>query len=48
MPLLRGGQRLADGSAEMVAHEFPQAILIASPVNGGYPYGNNLGLRHFG
>lgn len=38
----------SDGSAEMVQAEFPQATLIASPVNGGYPYGNNLGLRHFG
>ena len=38
----------ADGSAEMVRAEFPQAILIASAVNGGYPYGNNLGMRHFG
>lgn len=38
----------SDGSAEMTAQEFPQAILIASPVNGGYPAGNNLGLRHFG
>ena len=37
-----------DGSAGMVRDEFPQATLIASPVNGGYPYGNNLGLRHFG
>jgi hypothetical protein len=38
----------SDGSAEMVRVEFPQATLIASPINGGYPYGNNLGLRHFG
>jgi hypothetical protein len=38
----------SDGSAEMVRAEFPQATLIASPVNGGYPYGNNLALRHFG
>lgn len=38
----------SDGSAEMVHAEFPQATLIASPVNGGFSYGNNLGLRHFG
>ena len=35
----------ADGSVEMVRREFPQVDLIASPVNGGYPYGNNVGLR---
>lgn len=38
----------SDGSAEMVREIFPQAHLIASPVNGGYPYGNNLGLRALG
>lgn len=32
----------------MVRREFPQVDLIASPVNGGYPYGNNVGLRHLG
>ncbi len=37
-----------DGSAEMVRASFPQAELIASAVNGGYPYGNNLGLRRLG
>ena len=37
-----------DGSAAMVAAEFPQAILIASSTNGGYSYGNNLGFRRFG
>lgn len=37
-----------DGSAAMVRREFPQAELIASEINGGYPYGNNLGLRHLG
>ena len=37
-----------DGSAEMVAAEFPQAELIASTVNGGFPYANNLGLRRAG
>jgi N-acetylglucosaminyl-diphospho-decaprenol L-rhamnosyltransferase len=38
----------SDGSAEMVRAEFPQAAVVASPINGGYPYGNNLGLRYFG
>ncbi|MER2600510.1 MAG: glycosyltransferase family 2 protein [Caldilineales bacterium] len=37
-----------DDSAAMVRAEFPQAVLIASPINGGYPYGNNLALRYFG
>jgi len=37
-----------DGSADMVQDEFPQVTLIKSDVNGGYPYGNNLGLRHLG
>ena len=37
-----------DGSAEMVATEFPQAHLIRSEVNGGYAYANNLGLRAAG
>jgi N-acetylglucosaminyl-diphospho-decaprenol L-rhamnosyltransferase len=37
-----------DGSAEMVRREFPSVELIASTVNGGYPYGNNLGLRALG
>ncbi len=37
----------SDGSAEMVRREFPQVRLIASPHNGGYAYGNNLGLREF-
>jgi hypothetical protein len=36
-----------DGSADMVAQEFPQVSLIRS-VNNGYAAGNNLGLRHFG
>lgn len=35
----------ADGSAAMVAAEFPQVLLVESPVNGGYAAGNNLGLR---
>ncbi len=37
-----------DGSAEMVACEFPQAHLIVSPANNGYAFGNNLGLRAMG
>jgi len=37
-----------DGSAEMARAEFPQVDVIASEVNGGYPYGNNLGLRRLG
>jgi GT2 family glycosyltransferase len=36
-----------DGSAEMVASEFPQAHLIRAE-NRGYAAGNNLGLRLFG
>lgn len=34
-----------DGSARMVAAEFPHVRLIASPQNGGYSYANNLALR---
>jgi len=42
----------SDGSAEMVRAEFvgktaPNVRLIASAVNGGYAYGNNLALREF-
>ncbi len=37
-----------DGTAAMVQRAFPQVRLIASPVNGGYPYGNNLGLLAYG
>ncbi|MFN8474524.1 MAG: glycosyltransferase family 2 protein [Anaerolineae bacterium] len=37
-----------DGSADMVAAEFPQVHLIRAPMNGGYPYANNLGLRAAG
>jgi N-acetylglucosaminyl-diphospho-decaprenol L-rhamnosyltransferase len=37
-----------DDSAAMVRTDFPQAQLIASPTNGGFSYGNNLGLRALG
>jgi len=37
-----------DGSAEMVSVQFPQVQLIASPENGGYACGNNLGLKAVG
>lgn len=37
-----------DGSAEMVAAEFPQARLIANTENVGYPSANNQGLKAFG
>ena len=37
-----------DNSAEMVRQEFSQARLIACPINGGYAYANNLGLKAFG
>jgi GT2 family glycosyltransferase len=37
-----------DGSADMVRGAFPQAQVIVSPINGGYSYGNNLGLRALG
>ncbi len=35
----------SDGSADMVAAEFPWARLIRSATNGGYAYGNNLAMR---
>lgn len=38
----------SDGSRAMVRSEFPQVHLIESPVNGGYAYANNLGLRATG
>ncbi len=38
----------SDGSADMVRQRFPGVELIASSVNGGYSYGNNLGLRALG
>lgn len=34
-----------DGSADMVAAEFPQVRLIRAARNGGFAYGNNLALR---
>jgi N-acetylglucosaminyl-diphospho-decaprenol L-rhamnosyltransferase len=37
-----------DGSAEMVAGEYPQACLVSGHGNVGYPRGNNLGLRALG
>lgn len=37
-----------DGSAAMVSHEFPLTRVIASQVNGGFAYANNLGLRQLG
>lgn len=37
-----------DDSADMVRQQYPQAELIASLTNDGYPAGNNLGLCHLG
>ena len=37
-----------DDSVAMVRAHFPEVEVIASEVNGGYPYGNNLGLRALG
>ena len=37
-----------DDSAAMAQAEFPQALVIENPVNGGYAAGNNLGLRAVG
>lgn len=34
-----------DGTVEMVRSRFPSVSVVASPVNGGYAYGNNLALR---
>lgn len=36
----------ADGSADMVASEFPDVQLIRHPTNSGYAEGNNLALQH--
>jgi N-acetylglucosaminyl-diphospho-decaprenol L-rhamnosyltransferase len=38
----------SDDSVAMVRREFPGAQLIASEINGGFSYGNNLGLRALG
>lgn len=38
----------SDGSVEMVRTEFPTVKVIASEVNGGFSYGNNLGLKLLG
>lgn len=35
----------ADGSVETVRTQFPQVTVVASGVNGGFAYANNLGLR---
>ncbi|MGB8646030.1 MAG: glycosyltransferase family 2 protein [Anaerolineae bacterium] len=37
----------SDGSLDMMRQEFPAVRVIASPRNGGFAYGNNLGLREF-
>jgi hypothetical protein len=37
-----------DGSADMVAAEFPRVKLVANAENVGYPQANNQGLRAFG
>ena len=37
-----------DGSAQMVADEFPDVHLVASPDNLGFPRANNLALRRMG
>lgn len=37
-----------DDSASMVRDAFPQAELIVSEINGGFSYGNNIGLRYLG
>src|SRR5690606_30697830 len=37
-----------DDSVAMVRRLFPDVTVIESDVNGGYPYGNNLGLRALG
>lgn len=38
----------SDGSADMVRSAFPTVQVIVSPINGGFSYGNNLGLRALG
>lgn len=37
-----------DGSPDMVRRHFPDVELIVSEVNGGFSYGNNIGLRALG
>jgi len=37
-----------DESCEMVEAEYPQVKLIASEVNGGFSFANNLGIKTFG
>src|SRR5690349_8665649 len=37
-----------DGSPDMVRAEFPSVEVIASQTNGGFSYGNNLGLKVLG
>ncbi len=37
-----------DGSVDMVRQEFPQAAVIPAPMNGGFAYANNIGLRSYG
>ncbi len=34
-----------DGSVEMIEHDFPDVTFVASPVNGGFAAGMNLGLH---
>ena len=38
----------SDGSADMVAAEFPDVTLIRNTANEGFSRGNNIGLRHMG
>jgi N-acetylglucosaminyl-diphospho-decaprenol L-rhamnosyltransferase len=38
----------SDGSVDMVRGEFSQVRLVESPVNGGFSYANNLGLKAYG
>jgi len=37
-----------DGSVDMVREQFSEVEVIASEINGGFSYGNNLGLRLLG